>query len=171
MRILSRRAVARVLAAAAIALVAACGKNPTPAPAAAPAPVAFAPAEIAGVKAYQAGVAALAADDPELARRMFLDAMHQNQHLAEAWFELGHLQIKLAPGVFKSDELQAMSMFREGMQFEQEARKLLDQDRITVWTPEQVQRARDTMEVDLRDADRALVDEDSLREALRLRIY
>ena len=77
----------------------------------------------------------------------------------------------MAPGLFKTDELRAMVLFREGMQFEQQALKMLDEDKLTVWNPADAERAREKMTVDLRDADRALADEDSLREALRTRIY
>jgi hypothetical protein len=77
----------------------------------------------------------------------------------------------MAPRLMKSDELRALVLFREGLQFEQQARKLIDEGRITVWNPDEVEKAREKMEVDLRDADHALADEDSLREALRLRVY
>jgi hypothetical protein len=64
-----------------------------------------------------------------------------------------------------------MVIFREGLQFVQEARKLIDQDKVAIWTPAEVDEARIKIEADLRDADRALGDEDSLREALRQRVY
>jgi membrane-bound lytic murein transglycosylase B len=147
----------------------ACGcSRPPPPQAKAVAPV---QPDIPGVKAYRAGVAAIAADDSEQAQRLLLDAVHQNQGLAEAWFDLGHIKVTMAPRLMKNDELQAMVLFREGLQFEQQARKLLDEGRITVWNPDEVEKAREKMEVDLRDADHALADEDSLREALRLRVY
>ncbi len=127
--------------------------------------------ELAGLKAYRAGIASLAANDPDSAQRLLLDAVHENKDLAEAWFELGHIKIKLAPGMMQADELKAMVVFREGLQFEQEALKLIDQGKVLIWTPSQVDDARVKMEADLRDADRALADEDSLREALRQRVY
>jgi hypothetical protein len=153
-----------------LALIAtlACGCSRTPPP---QAKVAAVQPDIPGVKAYLAGVAAIAADDSEQAQRLLLDAVHQNQGLAEAWFDLGHIKVTMAPGLMKNDELRAMVLFREGLQFEQQARKLLDEGRITVWNPDEVEKAREKMEVDLRDADHALADEDSLREALRLRVY
>jgi hypothetical protein len=154
------------------ALICGCGhdRKPAPAPqATGPAPAQY--NEIAGLKAYRAGLAALAADDPDQAQSLLLDAVHQNKDLAEAWFELGHLKVKLAPGMMQADELKAMVLFREGLQFVQEARKLIDQDKIVVWTPGEVDQARVKMESDLRDVDRALADEDSLREALRQRVY
>ena len=153
------------------ALICGCGHDPRPA--APPPPTAPAPAqyEPAGAKAYRAGLAALAANDPEEAQSLLLDAVHQNKELAEAWFELGHLKVKLAPGMMKTDELKAMVTFREGLQFVQEAHNLIDQDKIAIWTPAEVDQARVKMESDLRDADRALADEDSLREALRQRVY
>ena len=153
-------------------LICGCGHDRKPAPAApAAAPPAAQHNEIPGVKAYRAGLAALATDDPDRAQSLLLDAIHQNKELAEAWFELGHLKVTLAPKLTQADELKAMVIFREGLQFEQEARKLIDQDKIFVWTPDQVDQARVKLESDLRDADRALADEDSLREALRQRVY
>ena len=158
----------RVLEVAVTALLmCGCGrKPPTPTP---PAPVVS--HQIAGLKSYHEGLAALKADDQEQAQRLLLDAVHQNTNLTEAWYELGHLKVTMAPSLFKTDELKALVLFREGMQFEQQALKLLDEDKITAWTPAEVEQARDKMALDLRDADRALVDEDSLREALRTRIY
>jgi tetratricopeptide (TPR) repeat protein len=155
------------------ALICGCGHDRKP-PAAPPPQTGPAPAqynELAGLKAYRAGLAALAADDLDKAQSLLLDAVHQNKDLAEAWFELGHLKVKLAPGMMQTDELKAMVTFREGLQFVQEARKLIDQDKIAIWTPAEVDQARVKMESDLRDADRALADEESLREALRQRVY
>ena len=148
-------------------LICGCGRKP-PAP---PPPTVVVPHQIAGLKSYQEGLAALGADDQEQAQRLLLDAVHQNTNLTEAWYELGHLKVTMAQGLFKTDELRALVLFREGMQFEQQALKLLDEDKITVWKPADVEQAREKMELDLRDADRALADEDSLREALRTRIY
>jgi hypothetical protein len=149
-------------------LICGCGRKPPPEPAP---PPAITPHDIAGVKAYRSGVAAVAAGDVDQAQGLLLDAVHQNQNLAEAWFELGHLKVTVAPGLLRTDELKAMVLFREGLQFEQQARKLIDEGKLTVWSPEEAEQARAKIEVDLRDADRALADEDSLREALRLRVY
>jgi hypothetical protein len=41
-----------------------------------------------------------------------------------------------------ADELKAMVIFREGLQFVQEARKLIDQDKVAIWTPAEVDEAR-----------------------------
>ena len=149
-------------------LICGCSRQPPPSP---PQPAPVAPHEAAGVRSYKEAMVALGADDKEKAERLLLDAIHQNTHLAEAWYELGHLKVIMAPDLFKTDELKALMIFREGMQFEQQALKLLDEDKITVWKPAEVDVAREKMDVDLRDADRALVDEESLREALRTRIY
>jgi len=149
-------------------LVCGCGRKAPPPPRPAPAPV---QPEIPGVKAYQDGRAALAADDQEQAQRLLRDAIHLNANLTEAWFELGHLEVTAAPALAKSDELKAMVLFREGLEFEQQARNLLDEGKTTVWTPTEAEEARAKMDVDLRDSDRALADGDSLREALRLRVY
>jgi hypothetical protein len=159
---------------AALLAVLLCGCGQDRKPVAVAQPTGPAPAqynELAGLKAYRAGVAALAANDEDNAQSLLLDAIHQNKDLTEAWFELGHLKIKLAPSLMQADELKAMVLFREGLQFVLEARKLIDQDKIAIWTPAQLDEARVKMEADLRDVDRALADEDSLREALRQRIY
>jgi hypothetical protein len=154
------------------ALICGCGHDRKPAAVARPAgPAPAQYNELAGLKAYRAGVAALSANDQDQAASLLLDAIHQNKDLAEAWFELGHLKIKLAPAMMHADELKAMVIFREGLQFVQEARKLIDQDKVAIWTPAEVDEARIKIEADLRDADRALGDEDSLREALRQRVY
>jgi len=154
------------------ALICGCGHDRKPAaPAQPPGPAPAQYNELAGLKAYRAGIAALAANDRDQAQSLLLDAVHQNKDLAEAWFELGHLKIKLAPGMMQADELKAMVMFREGLQFVQEANKLIDQDKIAIWTPSELDQAHMKIEADLRDADRALADEDSLREALRERVH
>ena len=144
-----------------------CSRKPAPPP---PAPVRAKP-DILGLSAYQAGRDALAANDQQQAQRHFREAIHVNTSFTEAWYELGRLEVSMAPALAKSDELKAMVMFREGLEFEQQARKLLDEGKIRVWTPDQVEAARDKLELDLRDADHALADEDSLREALRVRVY
>jgi len=149
-------------------LVCGCGRKAPPPPP--PARASLRP-EIPGLKAYQAGRAALASHDEEEAQRLFRDAVHLNKDLTEAWFELGHLEVTMAPALAKTDELKAMVLFREGLEFEQQARQLLDEGKATVWTEPQAEEARTKLEVDLRDSDRALADGDSLREALRLRVY
>jgi hypothetical protein len=116
-------------------------------------------------------MAALAENDRERAQRLLLDAVHQNPGLAEGWFDLGHLEVTMAPGLMKDDELKAMVLYREGLQFEQQARKLFDEGKVSLWTPAELDQARERLEVDLRDVDRALADEGSLRESLRLRVY
>jgi hypothetical protein len=148
-------------------LVCGCSGKPPPPPKSPPP----APVEIPGEKIYRAGIAAIVADDRDQAQRLLHDAVRLNPGLAEAWFDLGHLEVSMAPGLFKEDELKALVLYREGLQFEQQARKLLDEGRITLWTPAQVDQAREKLDVDLRDADHALTDEESLRESLRLRIY
>lgn len=149
-------------------LVCGCGRKAPQPPPAARAPLR---PEIPGLKAYQDGRAALAADDQEEAQRLLREAIHLNTNLTEAWFELGHLEVTTAPALAKSDELKAMVLFREGLEFEQQARNLLDEGKTTVWTPPEAEEARAKMEVDLRDSDHALADGESLREALRLRVY
>jgi hypothetical protein len=144
-----------------------CSRKPPPP---LPAPVRSKP-DILGLSAYQAGRDALAANDQEQAQRRFREAIHVNASFTEAWYELGRLEVSMAPALAKTDELKAMVMFREGLEFEQQARKLIDEGKIRVWTPAQVEAARDKLYLDLRDADHALADEDSLREALRVRVY
>jgi hypothetical protein len=144
-----------------------CSRKPPPPP---PAPVQAKP-DILGLSAYQAGLDALAANDQEQAQRRFREVIHLNTSFTEAWYELGRLEVSMAPTLAKTDELKAMVMFREGLEFEQQARKLLDEGKIRVWTPAQAEAARDKLDLDLRDADHALADEESLREALRVRVY
>jgi len=145
----------------------ACSTKPPPqAPAPPPAKV-----EMVGLKAYQAGRQALAANDSEAALKQFKDAVHLNTSFTEAWYEVGRLEVSIAPSLAKSDELKALVLFREGLQFEQQARRLLDEGKVRIWTPDETDAARVRLESDLRDADHVLADEDALREALRMRVY
>jgi len=146
-----------------------CSKPPPPPPPK-PAPVVV-KYEAPGLQAYQAGLAALAAHDQEQAQSLFLETVHRNTTFTEAWYELGRVKVAMAPAMAKTDELRALSLFREGLQFEQQARQLMESGKVTVWTPEEADAARARLDNDLREADRILADEDSLREALRLRVY
>ena len=158
-----------LLIALAGALMAGCSKPPAaPAPKPAPMPVKYEPP---GLKSYQEGLAAVAAHDQEQAQALFLEAVHRNNKFTEAWYELGRVKVAMAPALAKTDELKAMVLFREGLQFEQQARELLESGKVTVWTADEVDTARARLDTDLRDAERILADEDSLREALRLRVY
>jgi hypothetical protein len=158
-----------LLIALAAALVAGCSKPPPPpAPKPASLPVKY---EAPGLEPYKAGLAAVAAHDPEQAQSLFLDAVHRNTKLTEAWYELGRVKVAMAPAIAKTDELRALALFREGLQFEQQARQLMESGKFAVWTAEEADAARALLDNDLRDADHILADEDSLREALRLRVY
>ena len=61
--------------------------------------------------------------------------------------------------------------FREGLQAEQEALRLLNEGKLSVWSVEEQAKAREVMDLDLRGVEEALGDEEALTEALRVRIY
>jgi hypothetical protein len=147
------------------AVLSACGKDRRPPPLAL-APVA-AVAE-PGVEPYRK---ALAAQDTEETLRLLQEALRANPRLAEAWYEQGQLKVKLAPGMLKADELQAVLIFREGLESEKEALRLLDAGEVTVWTPKEQGQARAVLQADLVNVDEVLADRDSLLYALRVRIY
>lgn len=144
-----------------------CGKGSSP-PAPAPVAVPVQRAEIAGVGTYRE---ALAAQDEEETLRLLEQAVRANSHLAEAWYELGRLKVKRAPDIVKRDELQAIAMFREGLEAEKEASRLLDAGQVTVWTPAEQDQAREVLARDLANVDEALADQESLLTALRMRTY
>jgi tetratricopeptide (TPR) repeat protein len=149
------------------AVLTGCGKDsPPPAPARTVAPVQR--VEIAGVGPYRE---ALAAQDMEETLRLLEQAVRANPHLAEAWYELGRLKVKRAPDVVKTDELQAIAMFREGLESEREASRLLDEGRPAVWTPAQEEEAREVLARDLQNVGEVLADQESLLNALRMRTY
>jgi tetratricopeptide (TPR) repeat protein len=149
------------------ALVAACGKAsspPPPAPAAAP----VKKAEIAGVGIYRA---ALAAQDNEEALRLLEQAVRANPRLAEAWYEVGRQKVRLAPDIVKLDELRGIQVFREGLEAEKEALRLLDAGTVTVWNAAEEDQARATLQTELANVDETLADQESLLRALRVRTY
>ncbi len=126
-------------------------------------------AEIAGVRTFREAVAA--AEDGDERLRLLELTVRSNPHLAEAWYELGRIKVRRAPVVIKTDELQAVAMFREGLEAEQEALRLLESGKIVVWTNEEEMRARETLAVDLANANEVMADQDSLLNALRMRTY
>jgi tetratricopeptide (TPR) repeat protein len=149
------------------ALVAACGKGSSP-PSSAPAAAPVRKAEIAGVGIYRD---ALATEDSEEALRLLEQAVRANPRLAEAWYDVGRRKIKIAPDIVKLDELQGIQVFREGLEAEKEALRLLDAGKVTVWNAAEEDQARATLATDLANVDETLADQDSLLRALRVRTY
>ena len=125
-------------------------------------------AEIAGVRTY---LEAFAADDADERLRLLELAVRSNPRLAEAWYELDRIKVRRAPVVIKTDELQAVAMFREGLEAEQEAMRLLESGKVVIWTGEEELRAREILAVDLANANEVMADQDSLLNALRMRTY
>jgi hypothetical protein len=62
-------------------------------------------------------------------------------------------------------------MFREGLEAEQEALRLLDSGKIAVWTGDEEIQVRETLATDLANANEVMADQDSLLNALRMRTY
>ena len=156
-----------VLVLLSVAAPAGCGKGGSPkAPAPAAQPVQR--AEIAGVAIYRR---ALAAQDSEEALRLLEQATRANPHLAEAWYDLGRRKVKLAPEIVKTDELQGIQVFREGLEAEKEALRLLDAGNVTIWGADEEEQARAVLTTDLANVDEALAEQDSLLRALRVRTY
>jgi len=150
--------------------VAACGKtSPHPqAPTANSTVVPVQSAEIAGVRTYRE---AFETEDMDQRLRLLELAVRANPHLTEAWYELGRFKVERAPEVIKTDELQAVAMFREGLEAEQEALRLLDAGNVLVWTDEDEIRAREALAADLANANEVMADQESLLNALRMRTY
>jgi hypothetical protein len=64
-----------------------------------------------------------------------------------------------------------MQIFREGLEAEKEALRLLDAGKATVWNTAQEDQARATLATDLTNVDEILADQESLLRALRVRTY
>lgn len=146
-----------------------CGKSASP-PASAPkaAAVPIVKAEIAGVAIYRK---ALAAQDSEETIHLLEQAVRANPRLAEAWYQMGRQKISRAPDVVKMDELQGTQLFREGLEAEKEALRLLDAGKVTVWNSTEEEQARATLAIDLVGVDETLADQESSLRALRVRTY
>jgi hypothetical protein len=157
-----------MMAVLACALVS-CGRDSAPRPP--PAPAIPQPVAIAGVDSYRQGLAAVEAQDHDGAVLLFRQATRNNHELAEAWFEKGRIQIRHAVRAFNTNERLALEEFREGLQAEQEALRLLNGGKLSVWSVEKQAKAREVMDLDLRGVEEALGDEEALTEALRVRIY
>jgi hypothetical protein len=156
-----------VLALLSIAAPMGCGRGGTPqAPAPAARPVQR--AEISGVAFYRR---ALAAQDSEEALRLLEQAARANPRLAEAWYDLGSRKVKLAPQIVKTDELHGIQLFREGLEAEKEALRLLDAGNVTIWGAVEEEQARAVLTTDLANVDETLADQESLLRALRIRTY
>jgi tetratricopeptide (TPR) repeat protein len=125
-------------------------------------------AEIAGVGIYRE---ALATEDNEEALRLLEQAVRANPRLAEAWYDVGRRKVKLAPHIVKLDELRGIQIFREGLEAEKEALRLLDAGKVTVWNAAEEDQARATLATDLANVDETLADQESLLRALRVRTY
>jgi hypothetical protein len=152
------------------AALAGCGKgSSTPPPAArAAAAQPVQKAEIAGVATYRK---ALAAQDSEEALRLLEQTVRSNSRLAEGWYELGRRKVKLAPNLVKTDELQGIQTFREGLEAEKEAQRLLDAGNVTIWSATEEEQARAVLATDLANVDETLADQESVLRALRVRTY
>jgi hypothetical protein len=151
----------------AAALLSSCGKGDKPPP-----PVKAAPTQrmlqvaIPGIEPYRQ---ALATQDTEEALRLLLDAVRANPKLAEAWYAIGRIKMKLAPEIVKTDESKGVLIFREGLEAEREALALLDRGHRTVWSATEEDEARMTLASDLHDVDQVMGDRESLLAALRVR--
>ncbi len=62
-------------------------------------------------------------------------------------------------------------MFRERLEAEKEALRLLDAGNVTIWGAAEVEQARTLLATDLVNVDATLADQDSLLRALRVRTY
>jgi hypothetical protein len=167
---LTRRFWCRSGAAAltALTLLGACGKSAPPTPAPPAAKPTQKKVEGAGIDLYRQG---LAAEDEDQALTLFDRAIRTNPRLTEAWYELGRRKVKQATVLVKTDELRAVQMFREGLEAEREAARLLDEGTVTLWsTPEQGD-ARLVLDTDLQNADEGMSGPDALLSALRQRTH
>jgi tetratricopeptide (TPR) repeat protein len=124
--------------------------------------------EIAGVGIYRD---ALTAPDREEAIRLLEQAVRANPRLAEAWYEMGRQKVMLAPNIVKVDEVRGTQVFREGLEAEKEALRLLDEGKVTVWTAAEEDQARTMLATDLANVDETLADQESSLRALRVRTY
>jgi hypothetical protein len=152
----------------AAALLTGCGRDNKPPPAPTTRVVQPAPPSLAGVDLYRQ---ALATKDTEESSHLLEEAVHANPRLAEAWYALGRLRLKLAPEIVKTDEMRGVMMFREGLQAEREALGLLDAGKVTVWSKAEEEEARTALARDLLNVDEVMGDQESLLAALRLRTY
>jgi hypothetical protein len=152
----------------AAACLTSCGEDKKP-----PAPTTrvaqpVAQAALAGVDTYRQ---ALATQDTEESLRLLQAAVQANRNLAEAWYALGRLKLKLAPDIVKTEEARGVVVFREGLEAEREALALLDAGKVTVWSKAEEEQARMALAQDLLNVDEVMADHESLLAALRLRTY
>ena len=157
-------ALAAVLLAA--ALLSSCGKSDKPPPPAKAPTQRMLQVAIPGIEPYRQ---ALATQDTAEALRLLHDAVRVNPKLAEGWYAIGRIKMKLAPEIVKTDENKGVVIFREGLEAEREALALLDTGHRTVWSATEEEEARMTLANDLQDVDQVMGDRESLLAALRVR--
>ncbi|PWT72203.1 MAG: hypothetical protein C5B46_07100 [Proteobacteria bacterium] len=149
-----------------------CGKEKAP-PKPPPAVQAHQPAPkiIAGADEYRRGKSLLTEGRETDALRLLEQSVRANSKLTEAWYELGRIKVKRAPELSKSDEQAGVVMFREGLEAEKEALRLIDAGATVFWSEDDRVQAREQLDTDLANAGDALNDEDTLRQALRMRVH
>ena len=98
-------------------------------------------------------------------------AVRANPRLAEAWYELGRRKVKRAVILIRTDEGNAVQMFREGLIAEQEARHLINEGKVIVWSTAEQGDATLRLDTDLQNVDEAMASPDALLGALRQRTY
>jgi hypothetical protein len=144
-----------------------CGKEISQSPAPPPAqPLRQAP--IAGVETYRR---ALAEPDDDERLGLLEQAVRANARLPEAWYELGRLKLKLAPQAAKTDEAAGVQMFRGALEAEQEAWRLIEAGKVSLWSAAEEMQARIALEADLTGAEETLRTPEASLAALRQRVY
>lgn len=125
-------------------------------------------ADTPALAAYEQAKAAIAGGQMRAAVESLQQAIAHDEQFAEAWYQLGAAQTRLAIEAVRSDEELAVSLYRQAVASKQRARTLIEAGSLRVWTPQQVDQVRSDLGHALEDAEAVLADRPSLIAALHL---
>ena len=151
------------------ALLTSCGRDNKPPPAPTTRVAQTVSVSLAGVDIYRQG---LATTDSEESLRLLHEAVHANPRLAEAWYAIGRLKLKLAPDIVKTDEghgvigCSAKAWKPSGRHWRCSTRESSRSG-----TKPRRSRRAEALARDLQNVDEVMADQESLLAALRLRTY
>lgn len=95
-------------------------------------------------------------------------AIGHDSQFAEAWYQRGAAQTRLAIEAVRSSEDAAIDWFTRGVESKKRARALISAGETRVWTPEQIAQVNSDLQNALADVDQLLEDRATLVAALQL---
>lgn len=136
-----------------------------------PAPVSVSAAAATGqphLAAYDRAKRAITGGNLQVAVQHLQEAIAHDAQFAEAWYQLGAAQTRLAIQAINNDESRSLELFSEGVRSKKRARALIGAGETRVWTPAQTAQASSDLQQGLQEIDNLLDDRPTLIAALKL---